>query len=559
MQSWLDILEQIGDTPENRNAALNACLEKCDETNEALFEIENLKLLAHIKKSDPPLWLSRIAPILHYWPKEDRTLFHQLLNESTPESKEKGKKELPTISYGDVFNGECLANRHGNVLRYCKEWASWHIWVGTHWQKDRVNEVYDFAKETLTQLFPVAIENEDEKLFKHIVRSRSHRGIVNMLDQAGATEKVRVRPEQYDRYPWLLNCPNGTVNLKTGEILEHDPSLLITKCTSAQYNPEAECPKWLEFLSQIMIADPITEDDSVADIERKEEVINYLQRCVGYSLVGEVHEKILLLPWGEGNNGKSTFIETIAAVLGGDYAMRTHSELFLSRKEGTISNDIAALTGVRFAYATEPPLNRPLNASLIKELTGGDTVSARFMRGEYFSFRPECTLWMSANHKPHTYDTGNALWDRLKLIPFTISIQKEKQNKNLKNELMTEAEGILAWAIQGCLDWQRQGLNEPGAVMLATGEYRQENDTVAGFIEEVCDVLPGARVKSGQLYERYKKYCDQTGEREISGKAFSAALEKKGYLKKKENTGMWFHGIGLRQAEREDEPPPWER
>ena len=296
------------------------------------------------------------------------------------------------------------------------------------------------------------------------------------------------------------------------------------------------------------------EDDTEADMQRKEEsahkstgeMIQFLQRAIGYSLYGTTSEKVLLIPWGIGDNGKSTFIETIADILGSGYAIRASTDMFLSKREGSVRNDVAQLKGVRFAYAAEPPQDRRLDESLIKELTGGDTVSARFLFSELFTFRPECTLWMSTNHKPPTRDTGNALWNRIKLIPFTVSIPKEEQDRNLRAKLLEEAPGILAWAVRGCLDWQQKGLNEPEAVQEATAGYREENDNVEMFLQEHCLLSNQVQVKSSELYEAYRKYCEQEGEYSLNQKRFSMALKEKGYESYK-NVVIWFRGIGLQE------------
>lgn len=563
MQTWMEILNRIGDNAENREATLNQCIAACEADSAHMFSDEALPFLAHVRATDNRLWLSHVYPLMEFWPRENRLRFHNLLDaqildeKKTPPSAPGG---LPAGSLGDVFNAEAMIARFGSILRYCQEWNAWFIWKDTHWVRDRESEVYDYARETLKGMLTTAFDAQDDKLLKHIIKSRSHRGLTNMLAQAGTME-IRRLPEHFDRHEYLLNCENGTIDLRDGSVLPHNPDLLITKCVHANYNPDATCEQWQQFLFQIMGQETpaIEPDDTAADIERKEqeadnapiEMVGFLQRCVGYSLYGSNQEKVMLIPWGSGDNGKTTFIETIAEILGGGYAKRTATSVFLAKRDGGIPNDVAALVGVRFAYAAEPDQDRRLDAALIKELTGGDKMTARFMRGEFFEFRPACTVWMCTNHKPPTRDTGRGLWSRIKLIPFVVSIPKEKQNRNLRQKLMEERDGILAWAVQGCLDWQEYGLKEPGVVTAATRDYREENDTVSLFIAECCFLHPSATSRSAPLYDRYKRFCDQSGEREISNKVFAKALEDKGFRKRRSN-GALFEGIGI-HAENESD------
>lgn len=473
--------------------------------------------------------------------------------QQTKWSKNAGALALSDTTYGDIFNAETLVLNHGAQLRYCKEWNAWYIWQGTHWGKDRVGAVHDFARETLRALAHWAVDTEDDKLLKHVTRSRSAAGIASMLALARKMEAVRVLPEDFDQHHWLLNCLNGTVNLRTGDIKPHDPGDMLTKRAEASYNPWASCDLWGAFIERIMGVTPIPDDVTdlqyeamLDDQEPPRALLNFLWRAAGYSLVGSTQEKVLLLPWGSGDNGKSTFIETFAEVLGEGFAMRTPAEMFLSKNAGSIPNEVAALKGVRFAYAAEPPQGRRLDASLIKDLTGGDTVSARFMRGEFFSFRPECTLWMSTNHKPPTRDTGDALWNRIKLIPFTVTIPKAEQDGELRTKLLTEADGILTWAVKGCLAWQRDGLQEPEAIRNATAGYRAENDTVGAFLDEECTLSndTAVRTQSKEFYTAYKKWAEEASEHVLTHTAFSLALKEKGLTSEKKGKIYWV-GIGL--------------
>lgn len=496
--------------------------------------------------SGPGDGLSNWDEYAQKWEEADATSLQASLAEILNDFRMSG------TAYSDVFNAETMIQCYGAKLRHCREWRSWYVWDGTTWRKDRDGRIMGFARETVKWLGTQAFERGDEQLGKHAIRSLSDRSLTAMLGQASTMEPRRL-PEDFDQHPWLLNCPNGTVDLRTARVAPNDPDLLITKCTAAPYDSESMCPTWEAFLWRIMggSTGEDSPDDSEVELEARTEaddtardLVAFLQRAIGYSLVGSTLEKILLIPYGAGDNGKSTFIETISGVLGPDYAMRTPTALFLSKGEHAIPNDVAQLKGIRFAYAAEAPQERRLDESLIKELTGGDTISARFMRGEFFSFQPECTLWMATNHKPQTRGTDQALWNRLKLVPFVAVIPPAEQDIHLREKLMEEAPGILAWAVRGCLAWQRQGLDTPQSIIDATSAYRQENDMMAQFLTDRCVRGPNYFVKSSQLYEAYKAWCEEMGERYPTQRAFSTSLKEKGFEIVKRNS-MIVLDLGL--------------
>ena len=225
--------------------------------------------------------------------------------------------------------------------------------------------------------------------------------------------------------------------------------------------------------------------------------------------------------------------------------MRTPTDTLLTKRDGNIPNDVARLKGARFVTASESEEGKRLGEAFIKDVTGGDVISARFMRAEWFDFKPECKLWLATNHKPVIRGTDKAIWDRIRLIPFMVSIPEAEQDKQLLAKLRDELPGILRWAIEGCLTWQQQGLGAPSAVQVATEGYREEMDVLGRFIEECCIVQPTATAKSSDLYAAYTKWCERNGEYPVTHKAFSMRLGERGFGKKHQNTGWWWHGIGL--------------
>jgi len=300
------------------------------------------------------------------------------------------------------------------------------------------------------------------------------------------------------------------------------------------YRPKAECPKFLAFLDWAMAGD--------------ETLVRFLQRAAGYSLTGSTVERMLLILFGEGKNGKSTLLEVLRDILG-DYAMRTPTDTLLDKRDSSgIPNDIARLRGVRFVSASEAEEGQRLAEAKIKDLTGGDTISARFMRSEFFEFMPRFKLWLSTNHKPIIRGTDEAIWDRVKLVPFLVRIPVEERDKHLKEKLLAESSGILNWAIQGCLDWQRDGLGEPKAVVDATKGYRQEMDVLGAFFDDRCIVRPDMKVTAKGLYAAYTSWCEANGERQLSQIAIGKRLAERGFEADrggKDRTRIWV-GIGLK-------------
>ncbi len=353
-----------------------------------------------------------------------------------------------------------------------------------------------------------------------------------ILSIARSEPGIPVLPDALDRDPMLLNCKNGTLDLRTGELRPHRREDLITKCVSVEYDPTAECRVWLAFLDKIMGG--------------KSDMVAFLQRAVGYSLTGSIREQCLFLLHGTGSNGKSTYLEVLRELLA-DYCEQTDFATFLEKKNDQIRNDVARLRGARFVSAVEVAEARRLDEALIKSVTGGDTVTARFLYGEFFEFVPAFKLWLAANHKPVIRGTDHAIWRRVRLVPFTVTIPDEEQDKDLPAKLKAELPGILRWAVEGCLAWQRDGLRPPEEVIKATASYREENDIVGQFVTENCIVSSGSKATAKALYAAYVAWADANGERPMTQNAFGRRLAERGFERKKSG-GIWWHGIELLEA-----------
>jgi putative DNA primase/helicase len=449
--------------------------------------------------------------------------------------------------FTDLGNARRFVARYRHTILYCEGWSRWLVWDRMRWAEDERLEVLARAGDLIRSLYPLAgtIEDEDRRkaFLKHLIKSESHRSLSALLSLSRADRRFARHPDDFDSDPWLFTVTNGTINLKTGELLSHDAKHLITKLAPVTYDPSAQCPQWLTFLNMIML-------------ERKS-LIDFLKRALGSSLTGITSDKAMFILYGPGgDNGKSTLIEVMEMLLG-NYARRTPIATFLMQRPGNIPNDIARLRGARFVWAAENDRDVRLAESVIKEMTGGDRMVARFMRGEFFEFVPAFKPWLATNHKPAV--RGDAtLWRRLKLVPFDYTIPKEHQKRRHEVMAMFQAElpGILNWAIEGCLEWQRNGLGEPEEVISATKEYQAEQDTFAMFLDEKCIRTPKAEVLSLPMYREYKIWAEEHGETAPSHKIFAALMSERGFKKKKTEKGVLYSGIGLRSEDRPDTASP---
>jgi len=433
----------------------------------------------------------------------------------------------------DSGNAERLVALHGKDLRYCYAWKTWLVWDGKRWKKDGQGEVERRAKDTVRDLYAEASHWGDEhtrqSIAKWAIQSESERRIRAMISLARSEPGISVLPEELDRNPWLFNVANGTLDLRTGELRPHRREDLITKLSPVEYDPEAKAPLWESFLERVL---------------QDEELIAFIQRAVGYALTGDTSEQVLFLLYGTGANGKSTFLETIRAMLG-DYAQHTSFETFLARRGEGVRNDIARLVSARLVTAQEVESGRRLAESLVKLLTGGDTVTARFLYSEYFEFKPEFKLFLAANHKPIIRGTDLAIWRRIRLIPFTVTIPPEEQDHRLGEKLKKELPGILAWAVRGCLEWQERGLGLPPQVKAATEAYREEMDILAAFLNERCVISPEAVTPAKDLYAAYTQWCFEYGERPETQRSFGMRLSERGFERTKHKGRCHWRGITL--------------
>jgi putative DNA primase/helicase len=346
-----------------------------------------------------------------------------------------------------------------------------------------------------------------------------------------------VAPDALDAGSWLLNVENGTLDLRTGELRPHRRDDLITKIAAVDHDSRATCPTWLAFLDRVLGG--------------SQELAAFLQRAIGYSLTGEATEQVLFLLYGTGANGKSTFLETARALLG-EYAIQASFDTFLAKQDVSREHALARLRGARFVSGSEAEAGARLNEVLVKTLTGGDAVTARFLYREFFEYEPRFKVFLAANHKPTIKGSDHAIWRRIRLVPFTVTIPEQERDPKLREKLRAELPGILNWALEGCLAWQREGLGEPPEVKDATAEYREDMDTLAPFITERCETFPDSRGGSTELYKAYATWSGANGEKPMSQTSFSLRLNERGFERKRSGGNgnrVWF-GIGLATGQR---------
>src|SRR6266516_2914274 len=437
----------------------------------------------------------------------------------------------------DLGNAERFKAKHGHKVRWCETWNKWAVFNGKCWEIDRSGQVDQLAKTTVRAIYQEATPEENneqrKKIAKHAVASESSRAIRAMLDRAKS--ELPIIPEAFNRHLHLINCNNGTLDLKTGELPPHEAKDFLTRCIKIDYNPFAPCNEWKHFLYTIFAGDC--------------DLITLIHRALGMSLSGDTSEQCLFICHGNGSNGKTTMLEAVRIIMAG-YGLAANIETFQIRKNETVRNDIAEMYGARLVTASENTMGSRLNEAFIKKATGKDPLRARRLHENEFEFMPEFTLWLAVNHKPVVKDTTKGMWRRVQFIPFNVTLEREQIDKHLGDKLLEESEGILAWLVQGCIAWYQHGyLTVPDIVKDATQAYREEMDILSIFLSERCEEATQETVGATALYEAYKTWCEQNGERYETKTSFGLRLAERGYEKAKTRTGIEYKGLKLLSIE----------
>lgn len=490
-------------------------------------------------------------PSEHYEPPNNVIDFRKHLGGGGGGNGNTGEGDTPgddRPAYGfrlsDLGNGQRLAHRIRSKAMYCHPAKRWYVYDGKRWNSDDMGWLLEAAKQSVLTMYDAMSalpDKERTELLKHALKSESERALKAAIGLATSEPGIPVLPDVFDRDPMQLNIENGTLDLTTGDLLPHQPDDLISKMAPVQFDPDAACPRWIAFLEEIF----------EGDADR----IRYMQKALGYTLTGKTTERAVFFLWGVGKNGKSTLL-TVMSILLGDYAQKTPTETIMAkRNDGGIPNDIAALKGARLVTASETEENRRLNVAKVKDMSGNEELTARFLHGEFFKFRPQFKLWLSTNHKPVIPGNDRAMFDRCKLVPFTYRVPDDKIDKELEAKLLAEAPGILNWLIEGCLAWQQEGLQPPKIVQDATDQYRQEMDQLGAFIADRCIVGPDYRAATGDLYAAFKAWCEVNGERAGTSTWFGRQLTEREFdkvLDGPKRVRTWI-GIGLLDNNNRDE------
>lgn len=446
--------------------------------------------------------------------------------------------EMPKNNYDmtDTGNAQRLRDKYKGNIKYSYIRKKWLYWTGKVWTVDQTGEIKKLADEIINDIKKEAFTEQDEdkqaELLKWATKTASSKGKEAMVKETQHIEGIPVLMDELDCYNDYLNCQNGVINLRTGELLPHDGNFMMSRISYAEYDNSGKKPElWLKFL------DDVTNGDK--------ELQEYLQKCVGYSLSGSIREQCCFFLYGMGNNGKSTFLDTISDLLG-TYASNVQPDTIMMKKNDSGANsDIARLKSTRFVTSEEPTEGVRLNEGLVKQLTGGGKVTCRFLYGDEFEYEPEFKIWIGTNHKPVIRGTDVGIWRRIRLIPFEVNIPKDKVDKNLKWKLRKELPQIMKWAVDGCIKWQKEGLELPKCVEQATNEYKVEMDILANFMESCIEIdyVNGTAISAQDLFALYGAWAKKNNEFEMTSRKFFIEIAKKLPEKKRRGSGMFYPNI----------------
>jgi putative DNA primase/helicase len=433
-------------------------------------------------------------------------------------------------AFTDSALQERFTQRYGDSLRYVAAWGRWLTWDGTRWELDETMLGFDLAHKICKE---ASAECNKQKVASSIASAKTV-AAVERLSRADRMHAATV--DQWDADTWLANTPVGIIDLRTNEIRKPDPDAYMTKLTGVAPD-KRPIPTWRKFLHRIMGGDA--------------ELIAYLQRLAGYAMTGSTREHSINFFYGTGANGKTTFINAIAGCLG-DYHRAAPIETFTTSNSERHPTDLAGLRGARLVTATETQEGRRWAESRIKQLTGGDKISARFMRQDFFEYTPQFTLLIAGNHKPGLRSVDEAMRRRFHLIPFTVTIPPDERDRELDAKLREEWPGILHWMIEGCLEWQRIGLAPPKAVTAATDAYLGEQDAIAAWVEERVEKAQDAWVPRDTLFAEWSRWANAAGDHVGSRTRLYDALERLGLEPSKRDGTRGFLGIRLKRQEYSD-------
>jgi len=433
----------------------------------------------------------------------------------------------------DLGNNKRFIRRFGKDIRYCHPWRTWFIWNGNKWEMDESGRIMVHGKYTVNRIEDEAGktggDHAQKEMYSWSGTSQGYNRIKSMI--ALSASDVPILPHQIDANKNLINFPNGTLEIDTGTFREHRQDDLCSKVMGAPYDLAADCPLWKRFISEIF--------------EDNQDLISFVQRALGYTLTAEIKERAIFLCYGSGANGKSTLLNTAAAAMG-DYSQQTESSTFTVQKREQVRNDLAALKGARLVLALESGKDKKLDEAIVKQVSGGDKIAARFLFKEYFEYIPEFKIWWGFNHRPRIDDCTESIWDRIKLIPFNLRVPEEKRDLDLPHKLQAELPGIIKWMLEGLQEYRRIGLAEPEIVRAATAEYQEEQDILGEWLGDMCVKGRMYWTGSGELYTSYFTWCSDRHETPVSTRKFGFEMKDRFKAGKNSSGTRGYHGIRLK-------------
>lgn len=454
------------------------------------------------------------------------------MNLADPIEPERAQAQL--LRRSDVGNAQRFLDHFGGVARYVHKNRRWYLWDGKLWAPDETLKIRELAKETVRRIEAEAVRIDDlavkNAIYKHCLASETSQNISDLIEMAKSLPPIAAVPEDFDKDKMLLNCQNGTIDLRTGTRKPHDKGDFTTKILYVAFDPDAKAPRFEQFLDEIFLGDA--------------EMIHYHKKCMGYFLTGEVKERCLFFYYGAGNNGKGKMTNVLLELCG-PYASRAPLDFLMKKRNQDKENAASDLEGKRLAIGNEVEKEAALAEALAKDWTGGDKrMKGRRLYCERFDFDPQMKFVLYGNHKPRIKGRDPAIWRRVKLIPFDAVFEGEREDQDLGKKLSAELPGILAIAVRGCLDWQKEGLApEPSKITGATAQYRADMDEISEFVAECLEASPDDFATVKDVYAAYRQFNgveDALGKRE-----FNDCMEQHGFEKAK-GSGNKLRWVGVR-------------
>lgn len=472
--------------------------------------------------------------------------------------RDRDEDRYPLTDLGNARFARDFVEAQGSGVKYSPEAGFFLLRKGV-WRSDKLDRTRAFVQEAADRIAQIAHSlphglapgTDDAKRKTRWMRwaahSQSSRGIDAAMKELQALPEVATDVNDFDKHDDLMAVANGVVNLRTGELIPHDPALLLTRRVEIDYDPAARAPRWEQFLDEVFPGHP--------------DLPAFMRRLVGYGITGRTDEQAFAVLWGTGANGKSVFTDTLTEVFR-ELTVTTPFSTFEEKPSGGIPNDLAALKGARLVMASEGDQGRPMAEAVLKRVTGRDLIAARFMRKEFFEFRPSFLLLLATNFKPKFKGQDEGLWRRVKLIPWERYFAPHERDHHLAEALLAERTGILTWAVRGAIEWYARGLQDPEIIQKATKEYRETSDALAGFLPGIFvrDPKETGRVEGKILFDAYLEWADEENlpsRERWTRQTFFSALEERGAVKRRSNRGTAFEGIRrARQTDKGFDPDP---